>query len=93
VIVLTIIQWVGKNRTTALSLLLVLLFVLEELIKGFVSYAIITLRLNTWWCLLAAIQSIPDVPHRGSLLRFCESDNLALEREFRLVHAIVLVSD
>ena len=31
----------------------------------------------------ADIQSIPDVPHRGSLLRFCESDNLALEREFR----------
>lgn len=26
---------------------------------------------------------IPDIPHRGSIVRFCESDTIALEKAYR----------
>ena len=31
----------------------------------------------------AEASKLPEVPHRGSLLRFCAADSAALEQEFR----------
>lgn len=27
----------------------------------------------------------PDIPHRGSFVRFCDADSIALERSYRYV--------
>ena len=35
------------------------------------------------FCTETTQSGIPDIPHRGSIIRFCESDTIALEKAYR----------
>lgn len=34
---------------------------------------------------VGGVGQTPDIPHRGSIVRFCDSDTIALEKAYRCV--------